>query len=208
MGALNVIGAIYALQGTRPYTLTTDVYGLPPPSGVSGTLLQVCHQNAFGTPPYFCLNFQPPWLQVSGVWHHALIATVAMILALVAWLSRTIESIPALGEGTPKDSPRWAIAWWFIPIANFWKPYTIIRTAWDRLAAAKRKVYGDLVLLWWLAWVAAVIGSRTVGLLPLDDSRDAGFGGWLMLASAVQALSAAVASVDSLSCAKSSAGRT
>ena len=89
------------------------------------------------------------------------LCAVALAVAFLAWLSRTVEIVPVLGAGTPKDSPRWAIGWWFIPIAFLWKPYTVVREVWDRLALPARATGGALVLAWWLAWIAAFLVQRT-----------------------------------------------
>src|SRR5206468_7874885 len=52
-----------------------------------------------------------------------LLAFLATAIAFLAWLSRAIDNVPALGAGRPSASPRWAIAWWFIPFANLGMPY-------------------------------------------------------------------------------------
>ena len=87
---------------------------------------------------------------------------IALAIAFLMWLSRTVEVIPALGAGTPADSPRWAIGWWFVPFANLWKPYTVVREAWDRLATPARLADAKLVLAWWLTWLASSIVARFV----------------------------------------------
>lgn len=89
-----------------------------------------------------------------------LLCAIGLAVAFLAWLSRTVEITPALGAGTPHDSPRWAIGWWFIPIAFLWKPYTVVREVWDRLATPARARGGTLVLAWWLAWIASTIIAR------------------------------------------------
>jgi hypothetical protein len=93
-----------------------------------------------------------------------------MFITLLAWLSRTVEIVPALGGGTPRDSPRWAIAWWFVPIAFLWKPYTVVREVWDRLATSTRAAAGTPVLAWWLLWIGAVFVSNVVNRLMTAET--------------------------------------
>lgn len=92
------------------------------------------------------------------------LCAVGLAVAFLAWLSRTVEIVPALGAGTPHDSPRWAIGWWFVPIAFLWKPYTVVREAWDRLATTTRSADARLVLAWWLAWIGSTVVARYVGV--------------------------------------------
>ena len=98
------------------------------------------------------------------------LCAVGLAVAFLAWLSRTVEIVPALGLGTPKDSPRWAIGWWFIPVAFLWKPYTVVREVWDRLAIPARATGGTLVLAWWLAWIGAVVVNRTANAMAGAES--------------------------------------
>ena len=85
---------------------------------------------------------------------------IGLAIAFLAWLSRTVEIVPALGAGTPHDSPRWAIGWWFVPIAFLWKPYTVVREVWDRLATSTRAGDAKLVLAWWLTWLGSTLVAR------------------------------------------------
>ena len=85
---------------------------------------------------------------------------IGLAIAFLAWLSRTVEIVPALGAGTPHDSPRWAIGWWFVPIAFLWKPYGVVREVWDRLATPTRTGDARLVLAWWLTWLSSTLVAR------------------------------------------------
>jgi Domain of unknown function (DUF4328) len=89
-------------------------------------------------------------------------AALGLAIAFIAWLSRTVENVPPLGGGTPHDSPRWAIAWWFVPIAFLWKPYTIVSDAWRRLGTSVRRSGSTLVVIWWLGFVGSTILARYV----------------------------------------------
>lgn len=97
-----------------------------------------------------------------------LLCAVGLAVAFLAWLSRTVEITPALGAGTPHNSPRWAIGWWFVPIAFLWKPYTVVREVWDRLATPTQAAAGKLVVAWWLA----LIGSALVGRFATSAAQN------------------------------------
>ncbi len=105
------------------------------------------------------------------------LAAILTAVALMAWLSRSIDNVPPLGGGVPHDSPRWAIGWWFVPIAFLWKPYTVVRETWDRLAPVERAAGGALVVSWWIAWIVGGVGSRVAAImmnansLTIDDTK-------------------------------------
>ena len=123
-----------------------------------------------------------------------LLTVIALAVAFLAWLSRTVDNTPALGAGVPKDSPRWAIGWWFVPIAFLWKPYGVVREAWDRLATDARAAQGNLVIAWWLAWIGATFVSRFALASFSNSTTFEGAVGtlWLLLAADLGLLAAAV----------------
>lgn len=100
-----------------------------------------------------------------------LLAAIGTAIALMAWLSRSVENVPPLGGGVPHDSPRYAIGWWFVPIAFLWKPYTVVRETWDRLAPVGRAADGALVLSWWISWIVGGILSRVVRTMLNAESK-------------------------------------
>lgn len=88
------------------------------------------------------------------------LAAFTLAVAFLAWLSRTVEITPALGGGTPSTSPAWSIIWWFIPIAFLWKPYSVVREVWERLATPERRGNGWVVVGWWLCWIGGGVLGR------------------------------------------------
>jgi hypothetical protein len=70
---------------------------------------------------------------------------IALVIAFFAWSSRTVDNVPPLAGGTPRESPRSSVGWWFVPIVDFWKPYPIIREVWDRLSVPARPSGGLIV---------------------------------------------------------------
>ena len=89
--------------------------------------------------------------------------------AFLAWLSRIVENVPALGARKPSVSPRAAIGWWFVPFANLIKPYLIVRDVHDRLAPAEARPGRALVRSWWLVWLAGNILSNVALRVVLGE---------------------------------------
>lgn len=109
------------------------------------------------------------------------------LIALLAWLSRSVDNVPSLGGGTPIATPRWSIGWWFIPLANLVRPYRIIRDVHDRMATDDRRGGGWVILGWWLFWIVSnFIGSM---LLQRDtpDTLD-GLRTWFSVGAIIEAL--------------------
>ncbi len=107
-----------------------------------------------------------------------LISFLATAVAFLAWLSRSVDNVPKLGGGVPAITPRWSIGWWFVPFANLFKPYQVIKDLSDRMATAKRGGGDGLVLLWWIAWVASAIAGTVLLRLPEPATLDQ-LGGWI-----------------------------
>jgi hypothetical protein len=86
-----------------------------------------------------------------------LCAIAAVVIACI-WQARAASTARALGYPA-HHRPGWGVAFWFIPIVNYWMPYQAIR---DCLAPDNPG--RPLVLRWWLTvvtmwtltWVAAI----------------------------------------------------
>jgi hypothetical protein len=85
-------------------------------------------------------------------------------IAVLAWLSRTVEIVPPLRGGTPRRSPREAIGWWFVPLADFIVPYQVVRDVHRRLATPTRRGGDGAILAWWLLFVVGGLVSRAAGV--------------------------------------------
>ena len=60
-------------------------------------------------------------------------------------------------------TPGWSVGWYFLPIANLWKPYQAMKEIW-RASARPDKVDDAEVPgwlpLWWFLWLAFSITSK------------------------------------------------
>ena len=56
-------------------------------------------------------------------------------------------------------TPGWSIGWFFIPIANFWKPYRVMREIWD-VSHRSKITDSSLVGLWWGFWLVSNFVGR------------------------------------------------
>lgn len=104
-----------------------------------------------------------------------LVDFVASAIAFLAWLSRSVENVPPLGAGTLWVSPRWAIGWWFVPVANLFKPYQVVRDLLGQLRVPEHDGGSRVTLAWWICWIAGglstAIATRLV-LVQVEPSLD------------------------------------
>lgn len=91
-----------------------------------------------------------------GLWS-ALVSSLALV-ALLAWLSRSVDNSPVLTGKMPSVSPRWSIGWWFVPVANLYKPYDILREQFELLVGSHTKLTW-LVLAWWLSMLLSAFAQ-------------------------------------------------
>ena len=103
---------------------------------------------------------------------------IALMVALLAWLSRSVEIVPPLAGGTPGDSPRMSMGWWFVPIIDFWKPYTVLRELWDRLSVPARPPGGLLVEAYWVTLLGGFFVDK------LSSVVESGSSSWATIQSA------------------------
>lgn len=95
-----------------------------------------------------------------------LAAFLVTAVAFLAWLSRAIDNVPALGAGWPSASPRWAIAWWFVPFANLGMPYDVVRELRGRMRGDGRRRHPPLLLAWWLTFVGGEVLLAAAARMP------------------------------------------
>lgn len=91
---------------------------------------------------------------------------VAGLILFLCFLANACGKLKGLAPPRTEFTPGWTVGWFFVPIANFWKPYQAVREIWwasgpktSRHAATPR---GNWLLLIW--WVFAVT-FNALGLL-------------------------------------------
>jgi len=99
-------------------------------------------------------------------------ATVLSGLLFLRWLHLAVKTAKLLGLD-PGTTPAWAVAWWFIPLANLYDPYLVVRELWLCLGGSRRGLAA--VSAWWTAWVlggiAWCVKARAFWHLTSDPLR-------------------------------------
>ncbi len=100
--------------------------------------------------------------------------SLATAVAYLAWLSRAVDNVPALGGGRPAASPTWAIAWWFIPFANLGMPYEVVRDLRARMRGDPELSHPPLLVAWWFTFILGQVGTVAVAQAPTENSAQIG----------------------------------
>jgi hypothetical protein len=77
---------------------------------------------------------------------------VVLIVLFCIWIYRANHNARQLGAADMQFSPGWAVGWYFIPIANLWKPYQAMREIWQVSANPahwQQQPRGSILPLWW-----------------------------------------------------------
>jgi hypothetical protein len=89
------------------------------------------------------------------------------IVAFLAWYGRAYRNLRRLGVHELRWGQGWAIAYWFIPIANLFRPKQVVNDIWRAsdpdLPAGNwwdRRVPA-LIHFWWAAWLISTFFERT-----------------------------------------------
>jgi len=86
-------------------------------------------------------------------------------ISLLLWMYRAFENLVAAGIKKLSYTPGWAVGWWFVPLANCYKPYS----AMCELSMASNPKGGidnwydcekrTIFTVWWWSWIASRCSS-------------------------------------------------
>ena len=91
------------------------------------------------------------------------LATLATAIVVSRWIHLANSNARALGARKMAFTPGGAVGWYFVPIANLWKPYQAMREIWKASAGPlgwQRRPVSALLPCWWLL---AIAGPSTAG---------------------------------------------
>jgi len=91
-----------------------------------------------------------------------LIVIVTGIIFLM-WIHRANRNARGLGAEGMTFTPGWSVGWYFIPIANLWKPYQAMKQIWQASAdpaAWQSQKPPALLSNWWALWIFSNVLSN------------------------------------------------
>jgi len=79
-------------------------------------------------------------------------------ILILKWIYRANCNARQLGVSGMKFTPAWSIAWYFIPIANLWKPYQAMKEIWKTSSnphSWNSQAVSPLLPWWWFFWIVS-----------------------------------------------------
>lgn len=99
--------------------------------------------------------------RIAGLTQIALMLVTTVVFA--RWIYILHDNKRRFGSSGLRFTPGWAIGWFFVPIANLWKPYQAMRELWQVSADPQHwqnQRPDALLAWWWILWVAGnVLGQ-------------------------------------------------
>ena len=116
---------------------------------------------------------------LSILWSLVVIAIgLTTAILVLTWIYRANHNARQLGAADMRFTPGWAVGWYFIPIAWFWKPYQAMTEIWR--ASVNPSGWGavpvsPLLRWWWGLWIVPSWGLDGVDLVASFRLDEAGF---------------------------------
>ncbi|MEN9361585.1 MAG: hypothetical protein RL095_3120 [Verrucomicrobiota bacterium] len=93
----------------------------------------------------------------------------------IVWLHRAHRNLRALGAAELQFTPGWVLAWYFIPVFNFWKPYQAMHELWQASHQPgdwKKVPVPGLLSAWWGLWLLSwlIIFAIFATIIVTDDA--------------------------------------
>ena len=115
---------------------------------------------------------------LSILWSLAVIAIgLTTTILVLMWIYRANHNARQLGAADMRFTPGWAVGWYFIPIAWFWKPYQAMTEIWR--ASVNPSGWGatpvsPLLRWWWGLWIVPSWGLGVVDTVAFEVLDEAG----------------------------------
>jgi hypothetical protein len=127
-----------------------------------------------------------------------LVVFVVTAIVWCVWQHRAQRNAIALADGKLEFTPGWAVGWWFVPFANFVKPFQSVRELWKASHGGhKGRVVATWSVIgwWWGLWLGAgVLGRIFVRVGSENDlSNFIRHDTWRIVANGVVAVAAILA---------------
>lgn len=86
-----------------------------------------------------------------------IIVAIATIVLWCMWLHRAAKNVIDADFSDFDSTPAWAVGWHFIPFANLFKPFEIMRKIWNASTGASTVLDSPAPIIsrWWAAWLTA-----------------------------------------------------
>jgi hypothetical protein len=107
-------------------------------------------------------------IEINDMWQSVIatiefFVTITSLVFLPYWFCRAYRNLSALGAGRLESSPRWVVAYFFVPILCLWKPVRALEEIWKwSYPSYSEGSKSSFILIFW--WIPFVI-SNMLGFL-------------------------------------------
>lgn len=107
------------------------------------------------------------WFRGAGIFRIAMFLVCVILVSRVVY--RTMRNLHTIASRRAEMAPGWAVGWYFVPIANLWKPAEGMSQIYHGTheAVGEKSTANSPIPLWWTVWLvsnfAANISTRMSG---------------------------------------------
>jgi hypothetical protein len=124
-----------------------------------------------------------------------LIAFIASVVVISMWIHRAHRNLHEAGYPGLSYTPGWAVGWFFIPIANLFKPFQAMRSLWSEshgIGDSYAAPAPGMLSAWWGCWIAGnILGNVSMRMGMMGDGSNQQVALVIGLASSVGMIGAA-----------------
>jgi len=101
------------------------------------------------------------WIYIGSSLGYAVVIFSTMVV-FGMWIHRATKNIVQADVPGFNHSPGWAVGWYFVPIANLFKPFQIMRQIWNVSHGhwVELDRGNNLLTLWWTLWIITNIATN------------------------------------------------
>lgn len=110
------------------------------------------------------------------------VAFLASVVTIAMWIQRAHANLAFGDAQNLQFTPGWAVGWYFIPIANLFKPFEAMRELWNASHPGRDVSAGKavpIIVAWWTAWLLGNIvngfGTR-IAAIEREGAYEVGSG--------------------------------
>ncbi len=101
---------------------------------------------------------------------------LAAVILVLTWTYRANANCRRLGATGMRFRPGWAVGWFFVPVANLWKPYQVMREIWAASRDPDRwqtQAAPAILKWWWGLFLVSLLFAFSPATFLFFDRYDA-----------------------------------
>ncbi|MCC6908278.1 MAG: DUF4328 domain-containing protein [Phycisphaerales bacterium] len=98
---------------------------------------------------------------------------IVTAITFLRWIHRSNKNLRALSDEPMEFTPGWSVGWYFVPIANLFKPYQSMKEIW-MVSHKDEDAPHSILVWWWSLWLISAFLGRLAFRLSIraEDAND------------------------------------